>query len=309
MNSIADLLRRRRGQSNNPFGTIERIDAVYSPELENERDLLVSLPSGYSARDRRYPVIYMHDGQNLFDPATSFAGSWNVDVAMAEVSLDGLDAIVVGIPNMGRDRLAEYSPFEHPELGGGRGDLYLEFLINRVKPLIDEQYLTAPDRRHTGIVGSSMGGLISLHAFFRHADVFGFAGVLSPSLWLTEAATFGFIEQAPFAPGKLYLDVGDQEGERHVAKALRLRDLLEAKGYRQGDDLMWVEEEIGAHHESAWARRFRDALPFLVPGVLGLSPADELAELTPRTSSSPPDVTESDEHEGSPLRGTHSIRE
>jgi predicted alpha/beta superfamily hydrolase len=113
-----------------------------------------------------------------------------------------------------------------------------------------------------------MGGLISLYAFFRHPEVFGFAGVLSPSLWLTETATFAFIEQAPFVPGKLYLDVGDLEGRRHVAKALRLRDLLEAKGYRLGEDLMWVEEEIGAHHESAWARRFRDALPFLLPNAI-----------------------------------------
>ena len=309
MSSLGNLLRRRRGRSNNPFGTIERIDAVYSPQLDNERDLLVSLPGGYSARDRRYPVIYMHDGQNLFDPATSFSGSWNVDVAMAEVSLDGLDAIVVGIPNMGRDRLAEYSPFEHPELGGGRGDSYLEFLINTVKPLIDEQYLTAPDRKHTGIVGSSMGGLISLYAFFREPEVFGFAGALSPSLWLTEAATFAFIEQAPFNPGRLYLDVGDREGARHVAKAQQLRDLLEAKGYKLGDDLMWVEEETGGHHEAAWARRFRDALPFLVPGVVGLSKDDLLDDMIPKTSSSPGNVTESDEHEGSRLRGIHSIGE
>ena len=268
MTSLTNLLRRRREGSNNPFGTIEQIEGVYSPELDNKRDLLISLPGGYSTRKRQYPVIYMHDGQNLFDPATSFSGSWNVDVAMAEVSLDGLNAIVVGIPNMGRERLAEYSPFEHPQLGGGRGDLYLDFLVNTVKPLIDDRYLTAADREHTGIVGSSMGGLISLHAFFQHPAVFGFAGVLSPSLWLTEAETFAFIEQAPFAPGKLYLDVGDLEGARHVAKALRLRDLLEAKGYKLGEDLMWVEEEIGGHHESAWARRFRDALPFLLPNAI-----------------------------------------
>ncbi len=268
MTSLGNLLRRRRKNSKNPFGRIERIDSVYSPELDNERDLLVSLPGGYPAPDRLYPVLYMHDGQNLFDPATSFSGSWNVDVAMAAVSLDGLDAIVVGIPNMGRDRLAEYSPFEHPQLGAGRGDLYLDFLINTVKPLIDERYSTAKDREHTGIVGSSMGGLISLYAFFRHPEVFGFAGVMSPSLWITERATFSFVEDAPFSPGKLYLDVGDREGAHHVAKALRLKDLLEEKGYREGRDLMWVEEEIGGHHESAWARRFRDALPFLLPNVI-----------------------------------------
>ncbi len=267
MTSLGNLLRRRRKNSKNPFGRIERIDSVYSPELDNARDLLVSLPGGASAGDRLYPVIYMHDGQNLFDPATSFSGSWNVDVAMAEVSLDGLDAIVVGIPNMGRERLAEYSPFEH-ELGEGRGEAYLKFLIETVKPLIDSRYPTASDRQHTGIVGSSMGGLISLYAFFRHPEVFGFAGVMSPSLWITEAATFKFVEEAPFSPGKFYLDVGDREGPHHVAKALRLKELLEKKGYREGKDLMWVKEEIGGHHEAAWARRFRDALPFLLPNVI-----------------------------------------
>ena len=267
MTSLGNLLRRRRGSSG-IFGRIEKLDAVHSPELGNERDLLVSLPAGYGTGDRLYPVIYMHDGQNLFDPATSFAGSWNVDLAMAEMSLEGLDAIVVGIPNMGRDRLAEYSPFAHPQLGGGSGDQYLDFLVNTVKPLIDERYLTASDREHTGIAGSSLGGLISLYAFFRHPTVFGFAGVLSPSLWLNEDKMFSFIESAPFVRGKLYLDVGDLEGVRHVVKALKLRDLLLERGYALGEDLMWVEEEMGAHTESAWARRFRDALPFLLPTVL-----------------------------------------
>ena len=302
MVSRRDFLRRLRARSKAPFGTIERISDVYSPELDNERDLLVSLPGKYAARERRYPVIYMHDGQNLFDPATSFAGSWNVDVAMAEASLEGMDAIVVGIPNMGQHRLAEYSPFEHPQLGGGRGDLYLRFLIDTIKPLIDAQYLTLGDRAHTGIVGSSMGGLISLYAFFRHPEVFGFAGVLSPSLWLTESATFSFIEQADFSPGKLYLDVGTQEGERHVAYAHRLRDLLEAKGYRLGHDLMWVEEEIGGHHEAAWARRFQDALPFLVPGATELAQSDLLARLAARSSATPENLSGTDEHRGLRLR-------
>ena len=307
--SRRDFLRRLRARSKSPFGTIERISDVYSPQLDNERDLLVSLPGKYTDRERRYPVIYMHDGQNLFDPATSFAGSWNVDVAMAEASLEGLDAIVVGIPNMGHLRLAEYSPFEHPELGAGRGDLYLEFLIKTVKPLIDAQYLTVPDRLHTGIVGSSMGGLISLYAFFRHPEVFGFAGVLSPSLWLTESATFAFIEQADFSPGKLYLDVGAKEGARHVANAHRLRDLLETKGYRLGHDLMWVEEEMGGHHEAAWARRFQDSLPFLVPGDAELAQSDLHARLAAKVSSTPANVSGTGEHRGSRLRERHPTEE
>lgn len=285
MASLTDFLRRLRGGPKTSFGTIYRIPDVYSPQLDNSRDLLISLPGRYSLQESRYPVIYMHDGQNLFDPAMSFSGSWNVDVAMAALSLGGLEAIVVGIPNMGHERLAEYSPFDHPEIGSGRGDLYLDFLINTVKPLIDKKYLTLPDREHTGIVGSSMGGLISLYAFFRHPEVFGFAGVLSPSLWVTEAATFDFIERAPFFPGKLYLDVGTREGARHVFGAQRMRDLLEAKGYRQGRDLLWVEDEIGHHHEAAWARRFQTALPFLVPPA---EPArgDRIARLIAKTARS-----------------------
>jgi predicted alpha/beta superfamily hydrolase len=281
--SLTDFLRRLRAGPKTTFGTIERIAAVYSPQLDNERDLLISLPSRYAGWDRRYPVIYMHDGQNLFDPAMSFSGSWNVDIAMAELSLGGLEAIVVGIPNMGHQRLSEYSPFDHAEFGVGRGDLYLEFLIKTVKPLIDERYMTLTDRADTGIVGSSMGGLISLYAFFRHPEVFGFAGVLSPSLWLTEDATFDFIERAPFFPGRLYLDVGTREGERHVLSAQRMRDLLEAKGYRQGHDLLWVEDEKGHHHEAAWARRFQMALPFLVPPA---EPArsDRIARLIAKTA-------------------------
>ena len=283
MASLADFLRRLRGRSTASYGTIERIPHVYSPQLDNERELLVSLPAHYSSQQSRYPVIYMHDGQNLFDPAMSFSGSWNVDVAMAELSLGGLEAIVVGIPNMGHERIVEYSPFEQTGFGNGRGDLYLDFLINTVKPLIDERYLTLPDRGHTGIVGSSLGGLISLYAFFRYPRVFGFAGVLSPSLWLGDGAIFSFIEQAPFSPGKLYLDVGDREGARHVANAKEMRDLLESKGYRLGRDLLWVEEEMGHHHEAAWARRFQGALPFLVPPS---EPArsDRIARLIARTT-------------------------
>jgi predicted alpha/beta superfamily hydrolase len=300
-------LRRLRARSKVAPGTIERISSVYSPQLDNERDLLVSLPAKYATRECRYPVIYMHDGQNLFDPAMSFAGSWNVDVAMAVLGLGGLEAIVVGIPNMGQERLAEYSAFDHPEVGAGRGDLYLRFLIDTVKPLIDAQYLTLPDRADTGIVGSSMGGLISLYAFFRHPESFGFAGVLSPSLWLTETATFAFVAEAAFSPGRLYLDVGTREGARHVASARRMRDLLEAKGYRLGYDLMWVEEELGHHHEAAWARRFQKALPFLVPPA---EPArsERLARLIAWTTSTA-NVTGSDEHRGSRLQGRHSTGE
>ena len=245
-------------------GTLELLPDVLSPQLKNERDLLVYLPPAHGEGGRRFPVLYMHDGQNLFDPATSFAGEWQVDETMAAASLQGLDAIVVGVPNMREKRMNEYSPFDGAEWGPGRGDAYLDFLAHTVKPLVDRRFRTLPDRRHTGVAGSSMGGLISLYAFFARAETFGFAAVMSPSLWLGDEAIFPVVEAAPFTPGRIYLDIGRQEGERHVANVRRLRDLLAAKGYQEGVDLRWIEDEHGHHTESAWARRFRAALPYLL---------------------------------------------
>jgi len=121
-----------------------------------------------------------------------------------------------------------------------------------------------PDRAHTGIAGSSLGGLISLYAYFRYPSVFGFAAALSPSLWFANAAILDGVEQAPRATGRVYLDVGLQEGDTHVMLARRLRDLLLAKGYEPQREFRWVEDREGRHHESAWGRRFRKALPFLL---------------------------------------------
>ena len=139
-------------------GTVRTIPAVVSPELGNRRNLLVYTPASYARGNARYPVIYMHDGQNLFDAATSFAGDWGLKPALAWASRRGLEAIVVGIPNMGPARIDEYTPFVDPKVGGGDGDRYLDYLINTVKPLVDARFRTLSDRAHTGIAGSSRIG-------------------------------------------------------------------------------------------------------------------------------------------------------
>lgn len=241
-------------------GRLVVLPSVHSPQLDNRRDLFVYVPAPAARGGARYPVIYMHDGQNLFDPATSFAGSWGVDEALRWASRRGLDAIVAGIPNMGDARLAEYNPFVEA------GERYLDFVIHTVKPLVDAQFPTLPDRSHTGIAGSSMGGLISLYGFFRYPEVFGFAAALSPSLWFADGALLDLVARAPRVPGggRLYLDVGLREGEQTVTLARRLRDLLLAKGYEPRRDFRWVEDKDGVHHEAAWGRRFRQALPFLL---------------------------------------------
>jgi len=245
---------------------VRTVPAVESTQLGNRRDLLVYTPASYARGTTRYPVIYMQDGQNLFDAATSFAGDWGLKTALAWASRRGLEAIVVGIPNMGNARIDEYTPFMDPKAGGGNGDRYLDYLINTVKPLVDARFRTLPDRAHTGIAGSSLGGLISLYAYFRYPSVFGFAAALSPALWFANAAILDVAEQAPRAAGggRIYFDVGLPEGTAHVSLARRLRDILLAKGYEPSRELRWVEDEEGRHHESAWGKRFRKALPFLL---------------------------------------------
>src|SRR5690606_34996125 len=130
------------------------------------------------------------------------------------------------------------SPFEDDDHGGGRGDDYLSFLADTLKPVIDRDFRTLPGRADTYVAGSSMGGLISLYAFFRRPDVFGGAAVMSPALWFAEGAIFRFVEAAPFAPGRLYLDIGTEEGEGAVADARAMANTLLRKGYRARRDFL-----------------------------------------------------------------------
>ena len=240
--------------------------SVWSPQLRNRRDILVHLPPSYATDRRRYPVLYIQDGQNLFDPSASFAGEWEVDETMEEVARVGLEAIVVGIPNMGPERCDEYSPWIDAKAGGGRGDGYVAFVANTLKPLIDRSFRTRRGPSHTGIVGSSMGGLISLYALFRRPDVFGSAGVMSPALWFAGRAIFPYLKRARFVPGRIYLDVGTKEGWGELADVRRLHKVLLKKGYHPNHELLYVIERGAGHNEAAWARRFRLALPFLLRG-------------------------------------------
>jgi predicted alpha/beta superfamily hydrolase len=246
-----------------PRGKVERLRAGEAA-LGLDRDLTVYLPPSYGRGERHYPVLYMQDGQNLFDPEESFAGSWRVDIAMDQAAARGVEGIAIGIPHAREERVAEYSPFDNPEAGPGRGREYVTYLAETIKPLVDARYRTIPGRGTTCVAGSSMGGLISLFAFFARPDVFGAVAAMSPSLWYAGRAIFGVVNAAPFRPGRIYLDVGRREGEETVADARRLRNLLLSKGYRKGDQLRYVEDRAGGHEEAAWGHRLRAALPFLL---------------------------------------------
>ena len=259
-----DYAARNGARGHTVVGTVKVLGGVASPQLGNDRDILVYLPPSYADEAKRYPVIYMHDGQNLFDQHASYAGEWQVDETMEAAAQTGLEAIVVGIPNAGVERLHEYSPFVDRRDNGGKGDHYLAFITETVKPCIDRELRTLPDRIHTGLLGSSMGGLISLYGLFRHPEVFGFAGVMSPSLRFANRAIFAYLEKAPLVPGKIYLDMGAKEGMGALGDARRMQALLRRKGYRTDHDLLYVEEAGAYHQEAAWARRLGPALRFLL---------------------------------------------
>jgi len=256
---------------------------VWSPQLKNRRAVDVYLPASY-ASGVRYPVIYLQDGQNLSDPHTAFAGTWDLDATIDRLAWRGIDAIYVGVHNAGRNRLAEYSPFPDPRHGGGEADAYLAFLVDTLKPRIDRLFRTRPDRDSTGMLGSSMGGLVSLYAYFRYPAVFARAGVMSPSIWFGQGAIVDFIRDARVPRGRVYLDVGTSEGAGTLRDVRRLGRLLVRKGFRRrrrpafagagsvpgerrsspSSSLRYVEDAGGRHTEAAWASRLEAALAFLL---------------------------------------------
>ncbi|OLD21470.1 MAG: hypothetical protein AUJ01_02190 [Acidobacteria bacterium 13_1_40CM_3_65_5] len=193
---------------------------VWSPQRRNRHDVDVYLPASYrTAGHRRYPVVYMQDGQNLSDPATAFAGTWDLEPALERLAARGLEIIVVGVHHAGEERLAEYSPFPDRRLGGGEGESYLEFLVDTLKPRVDRLFRTRTHCDDTVIFGSSMGALISLYAFFRYPSVFGRAGAMSPSVWFGQGAILDYIAAAKAPGGRVYLDVGTREGTGTVRNA------------------------------------------------------------------------------------------
>jgi predicted alpha/beta superfamily hydrolase len=267
------------GRPHTVTGDVQVWAGLESPQLGNSRDILVYLPPSYWARQaRRYPVLYMHDGQNLFDEATSFAGEWRVDETMEALAKEGAEAIVVGVPNAGAARRDEYSPHRDRRLGGGRGDLYLAFLLDTVKPLIDRSFRTDASRAATGLMGSSMGGLISLYGFFARPAAFGFAGVMSPALAFAQGRMLAYVQKQLPLLGRIYLDMGAAEGSEpakmtpaHRAYLTRsatldgeLYALLVEKGYRPGRDIRYLREEGALHNEAAWSARLPGALRFLL---------------------------------------------
>lgn len=258
-------------------GDVRLHHLFHSPQLQNARTIMVYLPPGYDdAPDERYPVLYMHDGNNLFDVRTSATGvEWGVDETAERLVVQGRikKTIIVGICNTPQ-RTKEYAPFKDDNYGGGFGRAYLEFIAETLKPFIDHTYRTLPEREHTGLAGSSLGGLISLYGLFHFRETFGMAAAVSPALWWAKRAIFADLVGAPTPrPIRLWIDMGTDEGDavgplveykKGPLDCKRLTGLLLEKGYEPEEDFHYEEIEGGRHHEFDWAARIDRVLTYLI---------------------------------------------
>lgn len=246
---------------------VQILDAeFYIPELDRMRRVWIYLPPDYETTDNHYKVLYMQDGQNVFDAATSFSGEWEVDETLNALFDQGdPGCIVVAVDNGGIHRLDEYSPWENPDYGGGEGAAYATFLAQTLKPYIDENFRTLPEREWTGVMGSSMGGLISTYTGVEHSEVFSRIGAFSPSYWFS-ANSFDHVASTEVAGDmRVYTIVGTSEGESMTAGVEDMEQIFAEAGYGEEEHTA-IEHADGQHSEWYWAREFAAAYLWLWPG-------------------------------------------
>jgi predicted alpha/beta superfamily hydrolase len=245
----------------------------HSRFLQNDRDISVYVPPEYEEQpDRHFPVLYMHDGQNLFNPRTSFVAgqTWRIaesaDAAIEAGEVEPL--IVVGIANTGEHRLAEYTPVRDLKLGGGDTDIYGRLITEELMPFIRTNYRILEGPAHTGMGGSSLGGLVTLYLGLKFSEIFGQLAVLSPSIWWSHKNIIGYVNEArPNRKPRIWLDIGNAEGQRATADADLLERRLRARGWRTDIDLHYEHIAGGTHDEAAWAKRVGPMLRFLFPAA------------------------------------------
>lgn len=232
---------------------------LWSPQLNLDRKIWVYLPKDYRGSNARYPVLYLHDGQNVFDAKTSYVGEWNVDE-----KLDSLNAktIVVAVEHGGDQRIAELTPYPNAKYGGGKADAYLDFIVNTVKPEVEKRYRTRCGRKHTAIMGSSLGGLVSFYAALKYPKTFGKAGVFSPSFWFCRDSIFKLAASRKRIKSRLYFLCGDHEGDDDMVRDLdRMLALIKPK--MKPGDLTATVVKGGQHNEKLWRDAFVNAYLWL----------------------------------------------
>ncbi len=231
----------------------------YIPQLDRTRRIWIYLPPDYDNSNEHYPVLYMHDGQNLFDAFTSYLGEWEIDETLNELAEDGYQVpIVVGIDNGGEERMNEYNPWVNPQYGGGQGDEYIDFLVFNLKPYIDENYRTLSGKENTGIMGSSMGGLISQYGALKFQDVFSKSGIFSPAYWTADSIWAFTNETGKQQNMKLFQLIGGEEGSGAIDDMWAMHNVFTDLGFSE-NELFSIEVENGQHNEAFWKEQFADA--------------------------------------------------
>jgi predicted alpha/beta superfamily hydrolase len=237
------------------FHTLE----IESKQWNTEKTIWVYLPQNYNENTtEKYPVLYMHDGQNLFDEKLAFAGTWKIAETLDSLKLD---LIVIGIAHGNEKRLEELTPFPHEKHGGGKADLYLDFVVSTLKPYVDENFRTKTDVKNTLMMGSSLGGLTSFYAILKYPEVFGAVGVFSPSFWFSEKM-YPFAENSTLESKKIYMMCGDSESEKMVEDLEKMVGIIEKNA--RNTPLKTKIVKGGKHHETLWADEFGEAILWLL---------------------------------------------
>ncbi|MBK9737663.1 MAG: alpha/beta hydrolase [Saprospiraceae bacterium] len=235
----------------------------FIPQLNRNRKIWLYLPKDYATSEKKYPVLYMQDGQNIFDKKTSFSGEWRVDESLDSMFVAGdYGCIIVGIENGGASRLNEYSPWYNTQYGGGEGDEYISFIVETLKPYIDENYRTLKESDNTGIMGSSMGGLVSMYAGIAYPNVFGKVGAFSSSYWFSNQSYEQISDTGVDDASYFYMIAGALEGGKQVEDMNKMSSLIKTNG---GDDkhVQVVAHSDGKHNEWYWAREFPKAYKWM----------------------------------------------
>jgi predicted alpha/beta superfamily hydrolase len=239
------------------FSTFE-IDA---PQLQTKKKIWVYLPLNFEKSNKKYPVIYMHDAQNLFDAAASYAGEWNIDE-----TLDSLKAkvIIIGIEHGNEKRIDELTPYKNEKHGGGNANAYLEFIVKTLKPHVDITYRTKTNAKNTGIFGSSLGGLVSFYAALQYPEVFGKVGCFSPAFWINKKEIFQKMEDTPKFTTKIYLLCGDKEDSGTMVSDMKeMETLINSKRCECKKLNKSVIVKEGKHNEKLWRNAFAKAYLWL----------------------------------------------
>ncbi|WP_345955336.1 alpha/beta hydrolase-fold protein [Mucilaginibacter sp. PAMB04168] len=236
----------------------------HMPELQSQRRVWLYLPAEYEQSDISYPVIYMQDGQNLFDQYTASYQEWGVDEVM-DHQFYHKACIIVGVDHGEESRINEYNPYDSEEHGEGRGNAYAAFLVNTLKPFIDSNYRTQSDARHTAIVGSSMGGLIAAYAALKHPETFGNAGIFSPAFWIAKEIYAFALEAENLSNSRFYFVCGDAESDDMVGDMQGMAQIVQEKVDHERQVAVQIIPGAG-HNEQQWHDDFPAFYEWLLQG-------------------------------------------